>query len=259
MRVIAVDWSGAKTGSRVRTKLWHAEAIDGRLVQIMAWASRDELVSCLIDLAAREPELAVGLDFAFSAPRWFLESRGLMSVTELWQLASREAESWLAACEPPFWGRVRGSRPEMPSYLRVADRLSVAGISPKSVFQIGGPGQVGTGSLRGWPQLQRLRNGGFTVWPFDVASMPLVVEIYPRLMTGPVRKSSAVARQAYLDANCPSLTSEQVCIAASCEDAFDATVAALVMARHEAEFARLPKVNDRTSLLEGLIWKPQAL
>ena len=259
MRVIAVDWSGAKAGSKARTKLWHAEALEGRLVHIKGWPSREELVSYLIDVARREPELAVGLDFAFSAPQWFLESRGLMSAADLWELASREAEGWLTAGEPPFWGRMRGSRPEMPSYYRVADRLSVAGIRPKSVFQIGGPGQVGTGSLRGWPQLGALRNAGFSVWPFDEACMPLVVEIYPRLMTGAVRKSSAEARQAYLDANCPSLTPEQTALAASCEDAFDATVSAIVMARHQEEFAHLPKVNDRTSLLEGLIWRPQAL
>ena len=43
----------------------------------------------------------------------------------------------------------------------------VRGIAPKSVFQIGGAGSVGTASLRGMPVLQRLREAGFAVWPFD--------------------------------------------------------------------------------------------
>src|SRR4051812_28448983 len=34
--------------------------------------SRDEIVAHLIECAQREPRLVVGLDFAFSFPRWFL-------------------------------------------------------------------------------------------------------------------------------------------------------------------------------------------
>src|SRR5580658_616882 len=96
------------------------------------------------------------------------------------------------------------------------------GITPKSPFQIGGSGSVGTGSLRAMPFLLRLREAGFRVWPFEDAALetkdrsrspagmttrkattsarPLVVEMYTRLMTGAVAKSNAEARRAYLKA-----------------------------------------------------------
>jgi hypothetical protein len=48
------------------------------------------------------------------------------------------------------------------------------------------------------PMLRRLRAQGFAVWPFDAFSMPLLVEIYPRVFTGNVVKSNPVARQHYL-------------------------------------------------------------
>ena len=64
------------------------------------------------------------------------------------------------------------------------------GITPKSPFQIGGSGSVGTGSLRAMPFLLRLREAGFRVWPFEDAALdakrpqPLLVEMYTRLLTG---------------------------------------------------------------------------
>jgi hypothetical protein len=210
----------------------------------------------LIEMARQNPSIVVGLDFAFSAPRWYLERLGLRSATELWHLASLQGEGWLSACEPPFWGRVRGTRPLVPAYYRRADLMQVGGISPKSVFQIGGPGQVGTGSVRGWPCLSRLRQAGFAVWPFEEARVPLAIEIYPRLLTGPVKKSRPEARLAYLEQHHAGIAPGLRELAAASEDAFDAAVSAVVMSRHEAEFGSLPKVNDRTSLLEGLIWKP---
>jgi hypothetical protein len=256
MRVIAVDWSGAKAGVRGPLKLWHAEAANGGLCDLRGWRERDGLVAYLTDVAATEPGLVVGLDFAFSAPRWFLDELCLRSAPELWDLACSRGEGWLAGCEPPFWGRIRGSRPEMPSLYRRADMLNVAGISPKSVFQIGGPGQVGTGSVRGWPYLKRLRDAGFAVWPFDASRLPLAVEIYPRLLTGAVNKSRPESRATYLDRHYPELDAEHRAVAAASEDAFDAAVSALVMSRLGHEFSALPRITDPTSLLEGLIWKP---
>ena len=132
---------------------------------------------------------------------------------------------------------------------------AVTGISPKSVFQIGGAGAVGTGSLRGMPILKRLREAGFAVWPFDEARFPLVVEIYPRVLTGPVRKGSADGRREYLDANHPGLRDETREAAVRSDDAFDALVSALVMAEHERDFPSLPAL-DGAQWLEGVIWRP---
>jgi hypothetical protein len=152
-------------------------------------------------------------------------------------------------------------RAEIPDPLAAA---RVAGIAPKSVFQIGGAGAVGTASLRGMAGLLRLREAGFRVWPYDARSVkePLVVEIYTRLMTGAVTKSSEVARTAYLAKKrresplYAELSRAVMTKARGSEDAFDALVTALVMVEHRAEFARLRKTEDEVFRMEGRTWVP---
>jgi len=96
------------------------------------------------------------------------------------ETATREGEDWLAECAPPFWGRPGRPRPVLAEHLRRAEKaISVAGISPKSVFQVGGAGAVGTGSVRGMPYLPQLRQAGFSIWPFDPASPWTVLESTP--------------------------------------------------------------------------------
>jgi hypothetical protein len=136
---------------------------------------------------------------------------------------------------------------------------AVGGVRPKSTFQIGGAGSVGTGSVRGWPALIRLREAGFAIWPFDLpASPPVAVEIYPRLFTGPVVKSSASARADLLDARYPALPPRLRDHAVASEDAFDAAVSALAMSRHEDELRALPQVDDDMGRREGRVWTPMA-
>ncbi len=176
----------------------------------------------------------------------------------LWALAMREAENWLRECAPPFWGRPGKGKPVGVEQFRHADRTvpRVGGIVPKPVFQIGGAGAVGTGSLRGMPILHRLRTAGFAIWPFDPPGWPRVVEIYPRLLTGKVTKSSATARAAYLAAQRWALPPALLAQAAGSEDAFDAAISALLMARHAADLADLPATSDPLILREGAIWHP---
>src|SRR5690606_34245345 len=139
------------------------------------------------------------------------------------------AETWLADCVPPFWGRPGKTRPECEEPLRQTEKsLRVGGIAPKSVFQIGGAGAVGTGSLRGMPALHELVQQGFAIWPFMAAGRATVVEIYPRVLTGEVIKTNAVERATFLD-RWPDLPSALRGIAAAGDDAFDAAVSALVM------------------------------
>jgi len=126
----------------------------------------------------------------------------------------------------------------------------------KSVFQIGGAGAVGTGSLRGMPHLTCLRNAGFSIWPFDPPGRPLVVEIYPRVLTGPVVKSDLNARFNYLSERFPTLSTDWRDRAATTEDAFDAAVSALAMWTHRRELETLQPVVDETALMEGQIWVP---
>ena len=260
-RVIAVDWSGARAG--VRKKLWLAEARGGRLVRLECGRDRDELTAHLVELAREDPRLVVGLDFAFSMPAWFLRERAIATGPELWRLVEREGESWLARCEPPFWGKPVRPRPELATgrsfYRRTeSERLPVRGIAPKSVFQVGGAGSVGTGSLRGMPKLSELAAAGFSIWPFEVPRFPLVVEIYPRWLTGRVRKARALARRLDLASRAAAEDRALVEIAVSSEDAFDAAVSALTMARCAGELLALAIERDPTFLLEGRIWSPRA-
>jgi len=216
-------------------------------------------VDHLIDLAREDPDLVVGLDFAFSLPAWFLGERGLETARELWELVAAEGEVWLERCEPPFWGRTGSTKPaDVPVFRETERRVrSATGARPKSVFQIAGPGAVGTGSLRGMPHLLRLAEAGFSVWPFDGADLPLVVEIYPRLFSVGVVKSDPEARRRYLERRYPRLAPETREEAARSSDAFDAAVSALAMDRHRPQLTSLEPAEDPRVRKEGRIWWPE--
>ncbi|HET6316685.1 MAG TPA: hypothetical protein VFG86_09520 [Chloroflexota bacterium] len=198
------------------------------------------------------PRIVIGLDFAFSFPSWYLEQLRVDSAPALWSHVAQHGERWLQECAPPFWGRPGHRRPvHFEHFRRTEHALRRRGLSPKSVFQIGGAGAVGTGSIRGMPLLHALRARGASIWPFDPPGWPRVVEIYPRLLTGPVVKSSAAARQAYLDRHLPAFQH-----AVPSEDAFDAAVSALTMARHAADLESLLGEPDFELRREGRIWYP---
>jgi hypothetical protein len=130
------------------------------------------------------------------------------------------------------------------------------GVAPKSIFQIGGAGAVGTGSIRGMPLLHRLYRAGARIWPFTDTGNPTLIEIYPRLMTGAVHKSDATARARLLANRYPRLAAEHVRLGTSSEDAFDAAVSALVMIEHVADLSSLAPEPDACARIEGRIWHP---
>jgi hypothetical protein len=222
-RAIAVDWSGARTGER--RAIWLAEAVDGRLVRLEDGRTREEVVAHLLEEAARDPDLVAGLDFAFSLPEWFLRERGIGDAAGAWELVAREGEAWLADPQPPFW---RTRKTAGNGFRRT--ELECGG-RPKSVFQLVGAGQVGTGSLRGMPFLPRLRER-FAIWPFDAPRLPLLVEIYPRL---------------YLPGSDDYPN----------EHARDAAISALALSRWRGDWRRLPR--DPRYALEGRIWHSGAV
>jgi len=253
-RVLAIDWSGRRTGAEKH--IWIAEATAGELVRLEPGRTREQVQDHLVALA-RDEELVVGLDFSFSLPEWFLDARGHRTAPELWDAAASAGEDWLRACEPPFWGRRGRPRPELPAHFRrtEAGLAAVGGVRPKSTFQIGGAGSVGSGSVRGFPVLAALQRAGFSVWPFDPPRLPLVVEIYPRLMTGPVVKSDPEARRAHLDA-VAGISPPWRDLAAASEDAYDAAVSAVAMSLHLDDLLALPLVEDPVSCREGCVWQP---
>lgn len=260
LRILAIDWSGAKQGAQ--RKIWLAEVGGGRVLRLERDRSRDEIVEELAALRASDPELVVGLDFAFSMPGWWVRERGLASAPELWGwLAAGHAEEILARCPPPFWGRTGKRKQPLPpdQLLRRTDAATNAGcgVASKSIFQIGGAGAVGTGSLRGMCRLRDLRQTGFSVWPMDEGRLPRVVEIYPRALTGPVVKSREAARREHLRRYAERMTPEMLEHATGSDDAFDAAVSALEMWSHREDLLRLPCISDERLRLEGIIWQPR--
>jgi hypothetical protein len=106
--------------------------------------------------------------------------------------------------------------------------------------------------------LHRLHQAGATIWPFVRGGWPIVVEIYPRLLTGPLTKSDPVARARLLGVRFPDLGGQCVRAATLSEDAFDAAVSALVMVEHRADLQDLAQhdEDDPQIRLEGRIWHP---
>lgn len=183
------------------------------------------------------------------------------SIEAVWSEAERIGDGWLKDCQPPFWGRAGHKRPALdsdrPQFRGTELALAGARVRPKSIFQLGGAGSVGTGSIRGMPLLGRLRVMGFAVWPFDAARWPLIVEIYPRALTGSIAKSDPAKRRSYLDSKRWPRDAAQREQVAGNEDAFDAAISAREMARHVSSFADLPEPNE-IERLEGKIWVPNA-
>lgn len=257
MRILAVDWSGDLRAAAKRIRI--AEAEPGRLLDVRGGLDRAGVGELLLDLRDRDEPAVVGMDFSFGLARWFAEAHGASTLPELWDVARDEGEAWLRACEPPFWGRAGTRKPGDVELYRDTEREARdRGLNPLSTFQIGGAGAVGTGSVRGMALLGAWRRAGVGVWPLDPAPGPrgvLVVEIYPRAMTGPVVKSSADARRALVDAD-PRIPAHLRAAAADSEDALDAAFAALGMAEHAAELAALPARTDPASGVEGRLWLP---
>lgn len=250
---IAIDWSGA--AERAEKKIWLAESRDGLLRRVENGRDRTAITQHLVELARGDSELIVGLDFAFSLPAWFLRARGIPSAHELWaRMAAGECEEWLREpLSPPFFGRRGARRPRGVELFRRDEQATGA----KSVFQVGGAGAVGTGSLRGMPVLHALHAAGFSIWPFDPPARPLVVEIYPcACYNAPLTKSCRDSRAAYVAAHCAHLPPELARPAIESDDAFDATVAAIAMDRHLPDFAALSPCDDPLMRLEGTIWRP---
>ncbi|GLZ46693.1 hypothetical protein Acsp06_28780 [Actinomycetospora sp. NBRC 106375] len=257
MQVLAVDWSGDGRAAHRRIRV--ASAAPGRLLAVHGGLDRAAVADLLLARAADGP-LVAGLDFSFALPAWFPREHGCADVDALWSLVEREGEAWLRACRPPFWGRGPTPQPPLdparPRYRATEEAARADGFDPRSTFQIGGAGAVGTGSLRGMPHLARLRAHGVAVWPFDDAGPATLVEIYPRVHTGPVVKRSAEARRA-LAAGDPRVPAALVEDVVATEDAFDAALSALAMAEHLEELAALRRAPDGSpEAIEGALWRP---
>lgn len=266
MSVIAVDWSGdRRAAQRPHKKLWLAEVDDRQaLVRLEASSRRaviDELVS-----RRHEPGLVVGLDVAFGYPAWFAAELGCANGPAVWAAADRIA-SVAADQRGPFWGWAGSRAPLVGKRWRVTESLARAGGLPvKSVFQLLGPGSVGTGTIAALPALATLADAGFVVWPFEApppdscaSTRPMVLEVYPRSFAVGVVKSRHAARADLLTQAWPNLDAPFRRLAEASDDAFDATVTALGLAARLPLHLTAPDELDPIAAVEGWIWLPPRL
>ncbi len=106
---VAIDWSGALNPLG---KIWLALAHDGELAELEPAPTREYAIDWLLGRLEVYPTAIAGIDFAFSMPRWFVESHGVSSAIEFWKVVERCGENWLQECEHPFWGKRNSRRPD---------------------------------------------------------------------------------------------------------------------------------------------------
>jgi hypothetical protein len=219
--VISVDWSGARRPKGI----WLAVIQDNRLVESRSISTREEAAAYVRDCP---PPVIAGFDFSFGMPQWFARDNGCTTIDDVWALAAREGERWLAPTRP-FW-RDRCEVPRDQRFRKCEAQYATA----KSIFQLVGNGQVGAGSVRGMPLIAQLRAAGVAIWPFDAPTDRTAFEIYPSAL-----------RKLAPDAG-PFATNDER----------DAVCSAWVMWRERETVATLRAATDPTIRLEGDIWAP---
>ncbi|MEJ7657635.1 MAG: hypothetical protein WKF33_11460 [Thermoleophilaceae bacterium] len=148
-QVIAIDWPGRKKGAA--EAIWLGRVVDGKIIDLENGRDRQAVIDKAIELAGRDLDTVVGLDFAFGFPAWYSKRRGWTSGRAVWEAMREHADVLIEACEPPFWGRPGTKAQQLGDPYRETEKALAT--RPKSVFQIGGAGAVGTGSLRGMRHL----------------------------------------------------------------------------------------------------------
>jgi Protein of unknown function (DUF429) len=239
-------------------------------VSLRGGRDREEAVASLLRALAAEPATVVGLDFAFSWPRWYLDARGLATAEEAWAHAAALAGRPARRLPPPFWGA--GVRPLAEAGLEGRERLRLTEATPdalaagaRSTFHAGGAGTVGLQSIRGMPFLATLRRAGAAIWPFDSPgrAAPLVVEVFPRMIARRLarpRGARGAAFRARVVAALPPTALAGVPAARdrvlANQDAFDAAVSAIALSRHPG--AGLTAPAGEPVRREGWIWGARA-
>ena len=162
--------------------------------------SREDILGWLIEQAATQADLIVGLDLSPALPfadvsRYFPDlPQQPFAARALWRLIDETC----AKNEPHLGASSFADHPDFAPHFRrhggregaafgggagrfrvVEHRQRGSGVSPVSCFNLVGAAQVGKSSLTGMRVLHRLA-GRVPVWPFDPVPErgPLIVEIY---------------------------------------------------------------------------------
>ena len=269
-RFAAVDWSGQAVGRPKGLAAAIAEAGEAapRLIGPAEGWSRADLCDWLLQLAAEDTDMVVGLDLSPALPfvdrgAYFPgwpdsppDAKSLWAQVELICAGDPHLAATSLVADPELGRHFRRHRQPGDRFeggrgrLRVCERAQLAaGLSPTSCFNLVGAAQVGKSSLTGMRVLHRL-DGRVPVWPFDPvpASGPVIVEIY----------TTIAARAAGLRAGRSKLRDPH---------ALDAALWALGSAPH----APLPAYHDhatdalitaawlRRVTTDAALWQPQGL
>jgi hypothetical protein len=267
-RVIAVDWSGARTGAA--RKIWLAEIQGGQLERLECGRERDAVTEVLVDVVraarGRGERVLIGLDFSFGVPQWYADEQGWHTGRDVWRAFTHDrVEALLSAPTFPFWGR--GAQRTRPAALhddgptpplRETERMLRGRSRPFSVFQLVGAGSVGTASLRGMATLCALAEAGACIWPFDAdqgGAGAVVAEVWPRLAAPAVNKSDAEARVAHVAARSGTVRGLDACLpmVRASDDAFDAVAAAVALWQSRAALTPLAADSGAAERREGRI------
>jgi hypothetical protein len=265
-RAIAIDWSGRADAAGQRAAIWTAVGEAGELRSLANGRDRGEAVAAALAAIEREPATLLGLDFAFSWPRWYLRRERLSAPEEAWARAGALAALPGRALPRPFWGagvrRLADAGLDGRDPLRLTERSpDAAAAGARSAFQAGGAGTVGLQTIRGMPHLTALRRAGVAIWPFDDArrGTPAAVEIFPRMLARALAPPGAGRGAAFRAAVVGALPAEALAAVPGArrrmlasQDAFDAGVAALALSRDPGAGLRAPRGEPVVS--EGWIW-----
>ncbi|WP_175483228.1 gephyrin-like molybdotransferase Glp [Salinihabitans flavidus] len=221
-----VDWSGGNdTGPTPRKDaIWLGLVRDGVELPPRYLRNRAVAEAALTELIEGEcsagRRLLLGFDFPFGFPKGFAAGlTGCPDPFAVWEWLEARIEDTprantrfdlageINARFPgtgPFW--FNGLKRDIAHLPRqntrrghgLPDRRVVENIARGAFtcWQMGGAGAVGGQVLTGLPVLNRLRHrfdGQLAVWPFEPLSSPVaVVEVWPTLINGAVKKASAL-------------------------------------------------------------------
>jgi hypothetical protein len=244
-----------------------ASARGGALEALGTGRDRRQVVDALLRAVADEPATIVGLDFAFSWPRWYLDDRGLTGPEDAWAHAGALAGRPSRDLPPPFWGagirrRADAGLDGREPYRVTETAPSAAAAGARSTFHAGGAGTVGLQSIRGMPHLAALRRAGVAIWPFDrpVAGAPVAVEVFPRMLARALVPDGGRGR-GFRARVVDGLGREALAVrgardlALTNQDAFDAATSALALSACSARDLELVGAAAAAARREGWIWR----